>query len=65
MKFALQLVYSGCSPPPNHADLVTAAEDAGFDTVFTTEAWGSEAFTPLAWWGARTAQIRELASLID
>ncbi len=28
------------------------AEEAGFDTVFTAEAWGgSDAFTPLAWWG--------------
>jgi alkanesulfonate monooxygenase SsuD/methylene tetrahydromethanopterin reductase-like flavin-dependent oxidoreductase (luciferase family) len=27
--------------------LVRAAEDTGFDTVFTAEAWGSDAFTPL------------------
>ena len=58
MKFALQLGYWGSAPPPNHAELVSAAEDAGFDTVFTAEAWGSEAFTPLAWWGARTQRIR-------
>jgi F420-dependent oxidoreductase-like protein len=58
MKFALQLGYWGSLPPPNHAELVAAAEDAGFDTVFTAEAWGSEAFTPLAWWGARTQRIR-------
>jgi F420-dependent oxidoreductase-like protein len=58
MKFALQLGYWGAAPPANHADLVAASEDAGFDTVFTAEAWGSEAFTPLAWWGARTRRIR-------
>jgi alkanesulfonate monooxygenase SsuD/methylene tetrahydromethanopterin reductase-like flavin-dependent oxidoreductase (luciferase family) len=58
MKFALQLGYWGFSPPANHAELVAAAEDAGFDAVFTAEAWGSEAFTPLAWWGARTQRIR-------
>jgi alkanesulfonate monooxygenase SsuD/methylene tetrahydromethanopterin reductase-like flavin-dependent oxidoreductase (luciferase family) len=41
MKFALQLGYWGAAPPTNHAELVTASEDAGFDTVFTAEAWGS------------------------
>jgi F420-dependent oxidoreductase-like protein len=58
MKFALQLGYWGASPPLNDAELVAAAEDAGFDAVFTGEAWGSEAFTPLAWWGARTRRLR-------
>jgi alkanesulfonate monooxygenase SsuD/methylene tetrahydromethanopterin reductase-like flavin-dependent oxidoreductase (luciferase family) len=58
MKFGLQLGYWGFSPPANHAELVAAAEDTGFDAVFTAEAWGSEAFTPLAWWGARTQRIR-------
>ncbi|MEX3649447.1 LLM class flavin-dependent oxidoreductase, partial [Mycolicibacterium porcinum] len=51
MKFGLQLGYWDAQPPTNHAQLVAAAEDAGFDTVFTAEAWGSDAFTPLAWWG--------------
>ncbi|MGH3641219.1 MAG: LLM class F420-dependent oxidoreductase, partial [Mycobacterium sp.] len=58
MKLALQLGHWGSAPPTNHAELVTAAEDAGFDAVFTAEAWGSEAFTPLAWWGARTRRIQ-------
>jgi NAD(P)-dependent dehydrogenase (short-subunit alcohol dehydrogenase family) len=48
MKRGLQLSYWGAQPPTNHARLVAAAEDAGFDTVFTAEAWGSDAFTPLA-----------------
>ena len=34
--------------------MVAAAEEAGFDTVFTAEAWGSDAYTPLAWWGRDT-----------
>jgi F420-dependent oxidoreductase-like protein len=58
MKLALQLGYWGAAPSPNAAELVTAAEDAGFDAVFTAEAWGSEAFTPLAWWGVTTRRIR-------
>lgn len=52
MKLGLQLGYWGAQPPQNHAELVAAAEDAGFDTVFTAEAWGP---TPTRRWpgGAR------------
>lgn len=58
MKLSLQLGYWGAQPPTNHGELVTAAEEAGFDSVFTAEAWGSDAFTPLAWWGRRTSRLR-------
>ncbi len=58
VKFGLQLGYWGAQPPTNHAELVAAAEEAGFDTVFTAEAWGSDAFTPLAWWGRTTSRMR-------
>ena len=51
MKLGLQLGYWGAQPPAGVADLVAAAEDAGFDALFTAEAYGSDAFTPLAWWG--------------
>ncbi|MBP2473071.1 F420-dependent oxidoreductase-like protein [Crossiella equi] len=30
----------------------------GFDAVFAAESWGSDAFTPLAWWGAHTTRLR-------
>ena len=35
-----------------------AAEESGFDSVFTAESWGSDAYTPLAWWGATTETLR-------
>lgn len=54
MKLGLKLGYWGARPPTNQAELVAAAEDAGFDTVFTAEAWGSDAYTPPAWWGRET-----------
>lgn len=65
MKLGLQLGYWGAKPPENHAELVTAAEDAGFDTVFTAEAWGSDAYTPLAWWGRETERMRLGTSVIQ
>ena len=33
------------------------AEERGFDSVWTSEAWGSDAFTPLASIAARTKRI--------
>lgn len=58
MKLGLQLGYWGAQPPQNSAELVLAAEEAGFDAVFTAEAWGSDVYTPLAWWGASTSRLR-------
>ena len=45
--------------------MVAAAEEAGFDTVFTAEAWGSDAYTPLAWWGRETSRMRLGTSVVQ
>ena len=37
----------------------------GFDTVFTAEAWGSDAYTPLAWWGRETTRMRLGTSVVQ
>ncbi|GAA2343047.1 LLM class F420-dependent oxidoreductase [Saccharopolyspora halophila] len=58
MKVGLQLGYWGAAPPPHAQELVLEADRAGFDGVFTAESWGSDAFTPLAWWGSRTERVR-------
>ncbi len=65
MKLGLQLGYWGAQPPTNHAELVAAAEEAGFDTVFTAEAWGSDAYTPLSWWGSQTSRMRLGTSVVQ
>jgi F420-dependent oxidoreductase-like protein len=65
MKLGLQLGYWGAQAPTNHAELVAAAEEAGFDTVFTAEAWGSDAYTPLAWWGRETTRMRLGTSVVQ
>ncbi len=65
MKLGLQLGYWGAQPPQNAGELVAAAEDAGFDAVFTAEAWGSDAYTPLAWWGSSTRRVRLGTSVIQ
>lgn len=65
MKLGLQLGYWGAQPPTGTAELVAAAEQAGFDAIFTAEAWGSDAFTPLAWWGRETSRVRLGTSIVQ
>jgi F420-dependent oxidoreductase-like protein len=65
MKLGLQLGYWGAQPPANTAELVAAAEESGFDAIFTAEAWSSDAFTPLAWWGRETSRVRLGTSIVQ
>ncbi|GAA2063503.1 LLM class F420-dependent oxidoreductase [Williamsia deligens] len=58
VKLGLQLGYWGAGPIENAPELIAAAEESGFDAVFTAESWGSDAFTPLAWWGSATSRVR-------
>lgn len=57
MKLALAIGYSG-SRLEIPIDLIQQAERLGFDSVWTAEAYGSDAITPLAWIAARTERIR-------
>jgi F420-dependent oxidoreductase-like protein len=65
VKLGLQLGYWGAMAPANHGELVAAAEEAGFEAVFTAEAWGSDAFTPLAWWGRETSRVKLGTSIVQ
>jgi F420-dependent oxidoreductase-like protein len=59
MKLGLNLGYA--PPGTNPADLVGLAQEAerlGFDSVWTAEAWGTDAVTVLAWIAARTERIK-------
>ncbi|MBW8484218.1 LLM class F420-dependent oxidoreductase [Actinomadura parmotrematis] len=44
--------------PADRTETVLAAERSGYDSVFTAEAYGSDAFTTLTWYAARTSRIR-------
>jgi F420-dependent oxidoreductase-like protein len=58
LKLGLQLGYWGATPPRDLIPLVQEAERLGYDSVWTAEAYGSDALTPLAWIGAHTQRIR-------
>ena len=58
MRFGYHVGYWGAGPPPHALEAVRAADQIGLDSVWTAEAYGSDAFTPLAWWGSRTERIR-------
>ncbi len=65
MQLGLQLGYWGAQPPENAGALVEEAERCGFEAVFAAEAWGSDAFSPLAWWGSRTSRIKLGTSIVQ
>ncbi|HZM41141.1 MAG TPA: LLM class F420-dependent oxidoreductase [Acidimicrobiales bacterium] len=59
MKLGLIVGYWPSSGPPVDAvDQISAAESLGFDSIWTSEAYGSDCFTPLAWWGAATSRVK-------
>ncbi|NLV56066.1 MAG: LLM class F420-dependent oxidoreductase [Acidimicrobiales bacterium] len=58
MKLGLVLGYWFAQPPVGIAEQIAAAEDLGFDSVWSAEAYGSDCFTPLAWYGSRTSRLQ-------
>jgi F420-dependent oxidoreductase-like protein len=57
MRLGLNINYSGAKFELP-LDLILEAERLGYHSVWTAEAYGSDAVTPLAWIGARTTTIR-------
>ena len=58
MKLGMQLGYWGAHPPKDLVGLVQEAERIGYDSLWTAEAYGSDALTPLAFIAAHTSRIR-------
>lgn len=58
MKLGLVWGYWGAQPPADLVEVTKEADKLGFDTVWTAESWGSDAFSPLAYLAAHTENIR-------
>ncbi len=50
--------YWGSGPPTGVVEAVKEADKLGFHSLWTAEAYGSDALTPLAWWGSHTTNIK-------
>src|SRR5579862_7565556 len=57
MKLGLMVGYSGAQVALD-MDIIKEAERLGYDSVWSAEAWGSDAVTPLAWIAAQTKKIK-------
>lgn len=64
MKLGLSVGYSG-STISLPMDLIKLAEELGYDSFWTAEAYGSDAVSPLAWVGAQTERIRLGTSIMQ
>jgi len=64
MRLGLTTGYSGSRASVN-LPLVQEAERLGYDIVWTAEAYGSDAITPLTWIGAHTSRIKLGTSIMQ
>src|SRR5947209_2361132 len=58
IKLGLNIGYWAGGPPPGAQESVLEADRLGFDSIWTAEAYGSDALMPLAWWGSATERIK-------
>jgi F420-dependent oxidoreductase-like protein len=58
LKLGLAQGYWSAGPNPNFVEMAQEAEKLGFDSVWSAEAWGNDAFTPRCWIGAQTKKIK-------
>jgi F420-dependent oxidoreductase-like protein len=65
LRLGLNTGYWAGGPPPGAAESVLEAERLGFDSVWTAEAYGSDALMPLAWWGAATERLKLGTSIVQ
>ena len=58
MKLGYSIGYWSSGPPAGVPQVLAEAERLGFDSAWTSEAYGSDCLTPLAWWGSTTSTLR-------
>lgn len=57
MKLGMQVGYSGAEVG-DFVDAAKLADEMGFHSIWTAEAYGSDAITPLVWMGAHTKNVK-------
>ncbi len=65
LKLGWHIGYWGRGKPAHVPDTLAEIEALGFDSAWTAESWGSDAISPLAWWGSKTTKLRLGTNLIQ
>jgi F420-dependent oxidoreductase-like protein len=65
LKLGMSVGYWAGGPPPGAQEAVLEAERLGFESLWTAEAYGSDALMPLAWWGSRTERMKLGTSIVQ
>jgi F420-dependent oxidoreductase-like protein len=58
MRLGLNTGYWSAGLPKGAVEAIQLADQLGFEHIWTAEAYGSDALTPLAWWGASTTKVK-------
>jgi len=58
MRLGYNTGYWSSGPPKGAIDLIKECDKLGFEHIWTAEAYGSDALTPLAWWGSETTNVK-------
>ena len=68
MKLGVNLGYWGAGNDAENLEMAREADRLGYSVVWAAEAYGSDALTPLAWYGSQTTRIKlgtGVASLVE
>jgi F420-dependent oxidoreductase-like protein len=66
LKLGLNVGYwASQAPGPATLEAIKEAERLGFDSVWTSEAYGCDVLTPLAWWGSQTETVKLGTSIMQ
>lgn len=65
LKLGWHIGYWGRTMPEGIPERIAEVERLGFDSVWTAESWGSDAISPLAWWGSQTTRLRLGTNLVQ
>jgi len=65
MKLGYSTGYWSAGPPAGALDAIKEADRLGFDSFWAAEAYGSDALTPLAYWGSHTENIKLGTSIVQ
>ena len=58
MKLGYNTGYWSSGPPEGVENVIAECDKLGFEHIWTAEAYGSDALSPLAWWGANTENVK-------